>query len=276
MKKVLSLLALIALTINCGAQAKDFMLNKANEKLKQKQTEKAAVDSTKQQPQTNTQPQQPGFMGTFTPVAKSDIRSEYNFTDNIVVEVKTYKKNGEQNGETQKVKYLFGKDSYFGMEMDVLDEKKKTSTKMVTVAELDKSITVMLSDDGSAKTGYALRYDYNKAMAEAGDTTKNKTTITKTGRSKSILGFKCEEYLMTNEKGEKTECWFTSEVSLDLFKSMAAFSKGRTSTGGYPNGFMMESTSYASNGEKTEWKVIQVNLGVALQILTAAYTFAGM
>lgn len=125
---------------------------------------------------------------------------------------------------------------------------------------------IMLMDEDSKKTGFAMKQDYSKNTSNTSDSTSYK--VVKTGRTKTILGYLCEEWLVTNTKNkDKSEVWITSKVTLDIlktYKMMSSSSRGNSGkkydVENYPKGFMMESTHYSENGEKTTWKVVELNL----------------
>jgi len=79
--------------------------------------------------------------------------------------------------------------------------------------------------------------------------------ITKTGKTKVILGHTCEEYIMEDDKN-KTVCWITTEIKLEFSKTMSS-SMGRGMSSNYEEkmkefsegGLMMEMTSFNKKGE---------------------------
>jgi hypothetical protein len=98
-------------------------------------------------------------------------------------------------------------------------------------------------------------------------------TVTKTGKTKVILTYTCEEYIITDKDGNKTETWMTSALPFDM-KKMFAGAKGNSNNyGDYGNGFMMEMTLTEKNGEKTTWKVLEVNLSSSKKVVTGDYSF---
>ncbi len=81
----------------------------------------------------------------------------------------------------------------------------------------------------------------------------------KTGRTKKILGYTCEEYVATEDNTEN-HIWGTKEVKFNsstALNRLNAFS-GNYSAGLYPSGFLMEiNTKDLKTGESTLFKVVE-------------------
>ena len=290
MKKTFATLFMLSMVYMGQAQLKDIMLNKANDKLKQKQEEKqkqkaaenqqnntgtentAAKDSTGT---TNTGNNNPGNFG-FSIGGKKEIRPEYAFSQNTLIEVENYKSNGNLD-EKNKMRMHFSSNPYNGME--VIDEKNP-DTKTMTIFDGDKSQMITLSETKDSKTAMVIKIDQQKLNEKVAEkNTETKTTVTKTGRTKSILGYTCEEYIITDSEGTKSEVWSTTAIPLNLAGSFAMFGGqnaknnqfSNMNTSEYPQGYMMEMTSVDSKGKKTVWKTLEVNLTAPKTVSTAGY-----
>jgi len=279
MKKIISL-ALIAFSVTATAQIRDLMLNKAGNALnKNKENTTTTTDTSTKSNSTETKNTQPQFGMNFGMVSKSELKSEYKFNNDVLVEIQNYKKSGEKDGDLVNHRMYFSEDKYYGGEFK--DPEAKKQTKTVTIMEFEKNIMIMLSEEENKKTGFAMKQDYSKSTANTNsDSTSYK--ITKTGKTKVILGYLCEEYLITNDKNaDKSEVWITSKVALDILSSFKMMSSSRSNNAkkydmnNYPKGFMMESTHYRADGEKTIWKVVEVNLNKTTVFKPADYEFSG-
>ena len=115
---------------------------------------------------------------------------------------------------------------------------------LITIDEKAKSATVMSSAWSNKMAGKMMDNHNEKA---------GKTTITKTGQTKQILGKNCEQYISTSEDGSKIDFWITTDVIIDNAKiaaSLMQYSKTAKPEGDYPaNATMMEFTSYNKKGE---------------------------
>ena len=300
MKKTFATFLMLTLVYAGQAQLKDVMLNKAGEKLKQKQEEKQKQKAAENQ-QNNTGTENTGTNDTnntgtentgttntntntnnnpgnygFSFGGKKEIRPEYTFNQNTLVEIENYKANGNLD-EKNKMRMHFSSNPYNGME--VIDEKN-SDTKTMTVFEGDKSQMITLSETKDSKTAMVIKIDQQKMNEKVAEkNAENKTTVTKTGRTKTILGYTCDEYTMTDAEGTKSEIWTTTAIPLNLSGSFAMFggqnAKNNTfsnvDASQYPQGYMMEMTSVDSKGKKTVWKTLEVNLTAPKTVSTAGY-----
>lgn len=115
----------------------------------------------------------------------------------------------------------------------------------------------MIMFDEKAKSATVMSASFmNKTTAKAAENHAEKvgkTTITKTGKTKQILGYNCDNYLSTSEDGSKTDFWVTTELTVDNTKMIESLTKnmqvGTEVEGDYPSsGIMMEFTGYDKKG----------------------------
>lgn len=268
-KCLLGFLVLSGLTHQADAQLRDIMMKKAGEKMKKNQAEETnTTDSSKTAPAYNPF----GSSGS-----KSDLRPAYSFTQNVLMEMKSYNKKGElKDKNTNYMRMHFGNNDYTGSEN--IDEKSKQ--KMFMIFEGDKKQMVMLMENDGQKIAHISKYDPSKYADQQADKNKDsqKTpTITKTGRTKKVCGYLCEEWVSTDDKGNKSEMWVSKDVPLksnSLFSMFAGQKKDYTKMFGsdMPQGFMLEMTHYDTNGEKFTMTATEVNLNAPKTIETAGYT----
>lgn len=115
----------------------------------------------------------------------------------------------------------------------------------------DFANNVMIMIDENAKTAMVMSSSRFGAAMTPGQSESN-ATITKTGNTKKILGYTCEEYLIQDEK-HKSNVWITTEIKLDYTKIAKAVGGQKGSATGSSEmdgkGMMMEMTSYDKKGE---------------------------
>lgn len=266
MKKIGLLLALF-IGVNSYAQLGNMVLRKTGSLINKKESEK---DTTSKTTPAETEKKDASFNPFSAKMGgKADAQAEYVFNSNVLVELQNYKKDGSTKDEATKVRYHFSDQEYFGTEM-VMTNKKGQTTESFGVSEFSKNQIVSLINDNGDKSGTVMKIDLQKQIDKHSDTANVK--VTKTGKTKTILGYTCEEYIMTDKDGNTTESWMTTALPFDMKKMMAG-NRGGPNYGDYGNGFMMEMTMTEKNGEKTTWKVLEVNLTSTKKILTADYTF---
>lgn len=268
MMKKIALISALLISVSSFAQVGNILLRKTGSILKNKNennsdtTQKEA--KTEEKTETNANPWAAKLGG------KADAQSEYIFNSNVLVELQNYKKDGSTKDDPSKIRYHFSDKEYYGTEMVMTDKKGKV-TESIGVSEFSKNQIVSLINDDGEKTGTVMKIDLQKQIDKHSDTAGVK--VTKTGKTKTILTYNCEEYIITDKDGNKTESWMTTGLPFDM-KKMTAGARGNSSNyGEYGNGFMMEMTMTQKNGEKTTWKVLEVNLSNTKKIVTAEYKF---
>lgn len=291
MKKIiLSTAFLLAISLGAEAQLKDMMMKKAGEKL-QKKTEKSETTpssntstttesttpaTTETTPATTTEqaPANPGF--TFGGGGKKEIRPKYNFTQNVLFDMKSYDKKGNvEEKKSAKMRMHLSNEPYNGSE--IYDDKGQSAG--FSIFEADKEQSVMLMDNNGSKIAMVNKFSAEKMGEKAAeDQNKNNAKITKTGRKKTICNIVCEEYLMTDDKGSKIEMWVAPESGLTLSGAYTMFSAQNKkfaekfgNSKDYPQGFMMQMINYETNGERFEMTAVEINKVAPKTIETAGY-----
>lgn len=176
---------------------------------------------------------------TATPVmteaGKGGYEQSYTFTQKITYEMQDLKK---AKSDKTNMTHLYSEGAIMsvtgsaGMNM-IFDFTHET---MIMLNEKDMTAIVMSSAMGTAMA--------NKQVDAAGT-----PTIVKTGKTKKILGYNCDEYLITDEK-HTSNVWVTSEIGIDATKAAKAMRVPQTSSsfGEEGKGVMMEFTSYDKKG----------------------------
>ncbi|MEX0274186.1 MAG: DUF4412 domain-containing protein, partial [Flavobacteriaceae bacterium] len=173
----------------------------------------------------------------------------------------------------------------FTATMEVTDHstKKKQQTRMqqsygdhalYTILEendvpvlYDLKNEVSLLIDKSSKTVQVASMAFMEKWATAPKTSEDAQKIRsrKTGASKHINGYRCEEYII-EEDAITIKAWFAPEVDFVFQDYLRGFSKmfsGKRGTNPYGllndgYGYVMEMTAYENHKNKTEMKVIHI------------------
>ncbi len=180
--------------------------------------------------------------------ASGEYQASYTFTSSVTYKIESAKK----PGESQSINYNFG-DQVIKMEANqemssIIDSKNGV---MIMLNNKDKTAMVM-----STKAMEAAMKQQQMSQGE-----KPAAKITKTGRTKTILGYKCEEMLIESDK--KTEVWITKDAGIDVSNTFANMNK--TSASQIPNeaftegGMLMEMNGYDAAG-KVEMHMVMTAL----------------
>lgn len=167
-----------------------------------------------------------------------DYQASYTFTSSVSYKIESAK----NPGESQVINYDFG-DQVIKMAAtpdmsSIIDSKNGV---MIMLNNKEKTAMVM-----STKAMEAAMKQQQMSQGE-----KPAAKVTKTGRTKTILGYKCEEMLIETDK--KTEVWITKDAGIDVSNTFANMNK--TSQSQIPNeaftegGMLMEMTGYDVAGK---------------------------
>ena len=268
-----------------NAQLKDLMLKKVGDKVSKNKTEKSSEGTSNTNSSTTTTAPDTSSTkaanqnNTYNPYmnsgGKKEILPQYDFQQNTLMDMKSYDKKG--NLETKKSSQMrmhYSNQPYNAVE--TFDENKKPVG--FSIFESKKSQMVMLMDQDGNKMAVVTKIDTAKANERVvNQNQKSGTTISKSGRTKKVLGYNCEEWISTDDKGNKTEMWISSEVPLTMNGSYSMFGGGQNKqmqsnySGTYPTGYMMEMINYKENGEKFTMTTIEINLNAPKSVSTSGY-----
>lgn len=206
------------------------------------------------------------FGGSSVPLPDS-----YSFDHNVDMSIESFDKKGKSEG-VQAMKMLFSDtQAVVGVQMAV------EGMESINVIDIEKKIMVMLMDMGSSKMAMTLDLDQNWAGVETDDTSYENPSFQKTGRTKTIYGYKCDEYVFEDD-GDRNEFWVTRDEFLDVYKAfgmMNASSPKGQKVAEHPGGMVMEMIGIAKNGERTEMRVTAVNKNQSRTISTKGYSSMG-
>jgi hypothetical protein len=95
--------------------------------------------------------------------------------------------------------------------------------------------------------------------------------LKKTGRTKNIAGYKCEEYTFNDEETE-SEVWITTDLKMNTQDFFSTLFKTSLYSQGIPWGYMMEATTRQKNsGEKSFMQVTRVDQNSNTRFVLADY-----
>ncbi len=211
---------------------------------------------------------------------------EYAFISAYVFDVQST--NGK--GDESNVVYEIGAGSdgtAFLMEILSVDGKPPVPRGRMIFDHENKSL-VSLIDDGEERTGFVMSYDPETPASsvlewdENGVAESPNVDFRKTGKTRSLNGYTCDQYVYTSSESEG-EMWLTSDEALIGTGFMGIFSygqkKNKTFSGvpGYPNGFVMEMTNKDTmSGDSATMRVTDIMLDKKQQVNTTSYQVISM
>jgi len=213
----------------------------------------------------------------------ANMKDVYEFTGNIKMDIEIWDDDGDSEGVVDYTTQYSDKSNGFAMEFD--DEDKGKSTM---IFDYDNQIMIILADNGSDKSGFATPLSgYQTEAVTTEETTQEQkeqaeevenyiSSFKKTGNSKTIAGFKCDEYVYEDEE-DIMSYWMTTELPADLWIKMGSSSTFSSVYTGRTSGFVMESDHrYKSSKERSHMIVKEVNPNQPGRVNTVGYSIMTM
>lgn len=158
----------------------------------------------------------------------------YSFTQKLSYEMESYteKKGGKMNM------------SYFYSDGAIMTTMPVQNISMIF--DFGHETMIMLNE--GEKTAFVMPSKTTEAaMSHQSEKSNATSTVTKTGKTKKILGYICDEYLILNED-TKSLVWVTTEIGIDYNKAAKVMGGQGNVNSGFGDlgdkGLMMEMTSF--------------------------------
>jgi hypothetical protein len=200
--------------------------------------------------------------------------SEYKFDAWFQMQVTEYKKNGKVDTQGVYDNYISKSTRDYGMEF------KDEDARSTIIYDSDRFAMIILSDDDGEKTGFATRFDPGMLEGDEEETPESSDlNAYKTGNTKKILGYSCDEYLIDDEDSE-VHMWVSEELGKEISKEMLSNPNAFGNSFQYSrnvNGMTLEYELIDKNdGDKTEMLVTNLDLNRNHSISTEGYSILSM
>ncbi len=239
------------------SQIRNFLKNKAKEVLRGDQQE----EEMEQEEQEEQQQKQRGPTALerrmMQAMGLNDVKHDmsYSFSSSMLMEIETT----DSEGEVEVMDYttFFSPDSKnYAMTFDAVDDQTGKKQKSTMIFDLKNGAMLILGDDGTERSGVAMSLpadtadiaetanaeDYEEYQDEEIPEEFVHPSYKSTGNTKSILGFKCKEYVYQDMEGS-VRLWITTDKKLNLkhaYGQMQGFGALATGGWGYGSGLVME------------------------------------
>lgn len=261
----------------------DTAVNKEAEKAREKGTARTEENKAKNQPSQSGGSTEQGdqasggaaFGSLFGNKIDLKYKEDYSFTSRIYMITEVY----DKKDVTKMDFYMFYSSSTpsVGIETKTIDTKEEGAVPVVAQMVMDgeNKCFIMLTDVNGMKMGVISAVpDENSANGQT-DGKKKKDTppnFTKTGNSKVIAGYKCDEYTYKDIDDNSTgKVWFTKDAKLKIDKkgwqnsNMAAYYGNPD----FNEGIILASESFDDKGKptaKSETKEINENFPHSISV----------
>jgi hypothetical protein len=142
-----------------------------------------------------------------------EIEDSYSFKGVAEMEVTSTDSKGKTEDPAHIISYLSNNEQISGMEFrDKERNKKSAKEKTVMIFDFKNNATIMLVENDEGKSSMAFGLDWQNLMESVEEmeveeeieepVNWDEFKFEKTGKTKTILGYNCEEYLAKNEEIE--------------------------------------------------------------------------
>jgi hypothetical protein len=218
--------------------------------------------------------------------SKVQLPGEYKFDQRFVILIENFDKKGKP-GESNEMTFLSRKES---SAMGILMNQEGINTSIIY--DLDNYEMITLMNVSGQKMGTTVSIDKSQAegIMSAGDSEEadmtEMPTFKKTGETKTISGYSCDEYIvenLENSDGTKMVYWITEEAEIEWIESMSNMSSINkqmpnlyTGTGYPEDGSIIQMIVEEKNGERMVMTLKEAETSKEIIISTKGYTFMNM
>jgi hypothetical protein len=213
------------------------------------------------------------------------IEDSYNFNNLVQMHIESFDSLGKKISEGEFITHLSTNSKSMAYEF-ISGDMAEPGMGFIIVDALNKA-TIMLSEEDGKKTGlvYGLGTFFESVQEESMedlDLTETPETylanpnVSKTGRTKTIAGFKCEEYKYTDEQSV-SNYWITQDIKMNTKDFFSTLFKTSLYSHGMAWGYMMEATTINNdNGEKSSMTVTKVDKNSNRKISMSDYQITNL
>ncbi|UZD23650.1 DUF4412 domain-containing protein [Algoriphagus halophytocola] len=210
-----------------------------------------------------------------------DTEEAYPFLGYVVLELNSTDEKGKKQDPVQLKSYLAENAEYTGME---LNDPKNPDATTAMVFDTKNQASVLFLDNKGEKSSFAYKLDLDGVdeMTEEqidSNLEDEDMVLEKTGNTKDILGYTCEEYHVKSKDGEGYY-WVTEEPiggyqafwsSNSPMMTSKAQEKYAERFKDLPKGNFMEMTYTSTDGSKVDMKVIEIEENAPKTFTMAEY-----
>jgi hypothetical protein len=288
MKRILSFLVLVTLLFSVSELQAQSLRQKVMQRLNKKVEIKDKSDSTTvveiedASSSSSARMSNQVMLDALGMTGNVDYESDYQFDAYIQMEISNYKKNGNLDDQVLYDNHVNKTKADYAM---VFKDGRDQST---IIFDTKNSAMLILTDSDGEKSGFATTID-PEAMANLAEKYSEEEeedpavldayNIKKTGKSKDILGYKCDEYLMEDESSE-VHMWVAEKLGKEIRKEWMNNQQtfGAMFMHAYAlNGMVLEYDLLdKENGKKTIMLVKNIDLNHKHSVSTGGYTVMSM
>lgn len=205
-----------------------------------------------------------GMSGEPVPIADN-----YKFDHLLHMHIENFDKNNKKKDEGEFITHFNPKTK--SMAYEVVSGDMADAEQGLFIIDTENDAMIILSHENNEKTGivYGIGtffqtlgetyHEEDMDDSETPDSYLANPNVDKTGRTKNIAGYKCEEYIYSDEETE-SQVWITKDLKMNMYDFFSTLFKTSLYSHGMPWGTVMEATTEdKSTGEKSTMQVVNVD-----------------
>jgi hypothetical protein len=212
-----------------------------------------------------------------------EAKEEYVFQNRFVILTETMNRKGKVESSYEMTMLTADEESVMGVRMN----REGVQTELIYDMEAGSMLTLM--NTGGQKMGTSTQIDkaiLDETMNESKADDREVPAFEKTGNTKEISGYSCDEYVVTSTEGNdgaKMVYWITEETDADWVRSMANMSTMNrnmpdlyTETGYPEDGAVIQMIVTEEKGDSMKMTVKEAETGGRFVISTKGYSFMNL
>jgi predicted SnoaL-like aldol condensation-catalyzing enzyme len=259
-------------------------IDKANQEREQNKNQEAQGQTGQTEGNKTGSGESKGFNlgGLMGGKVTSKYNESYSFTSRIYQQMEMYDKKDKVTKMDYYI-YFSEADPIMGIETKIeasSDEGDQVAMNSSIVIDGPNKSYISMTDVNNMKMGFISAVPDENSQVQTSGKTKTPPVVTKTGKTKVIAGYKCDEYTYKDEGNKRHgTIWATKDLKLNVNKS--AFSKAGMSSY-YGNADLDNSVALAMEqyNDKNELELKsdtkEVNKSFSHSISTTGYNFRQM
>jgi hypothetical protein len=201
----------------------------------------------------------------------------YDFTGYVIMKLESKDEKGKTMDPMNMKSYLNESSEYTGME---ITDPKNPGTITNMIFDMERNASILLMESEESKSSFAYKLDLGQVIDDS-DILEEELdySVEKTGNTKDILGYSCEEYHMKSEDGEGNY-WITEELingSSSFWSSNSPFATSKMQEkyadhfANMPKGNFMEMDFKSTDGSEVIMKVVDIQASQATTFTMSEY-----
>jgi hypothetical protein len=194
--------------------------------------------------------------------------NNYDFRGLIKMRTEVYNK-GKQEAVMDIDTWLNADLGNLGMEGSNIATGEGQAANFVAVVDMKNRVMITITDLNGSKTGIIMPIPDSLEAGNSGTPPEENIKITKKGGTRTICGYRCEEYEITEEEGKLvSNVWVTDELKIKGDRKLLGNQQGMPRNYGLAglNGSMMASETYDKGVLTSKTEVTEVDLNATHSI----------